>query len=82
MMVRDDAKGAGLITGTTSQGGPYPNGDPRHQYIERGRATIRVTQRWTARWEAGGESGTLADRLVTTSSLVLPIEELQSVVPG
>ena len=82
MMVRDDAKGAGLITGTTSQGGPYPNGDLRHQYIERGSPTIEVTQRWTARWSAGGQSGTIADRLFTTSSLVLPVDELQAVVTG
>lgn len=74
--------GRARITGTTSQGGPYPNGDLRHQYIERGSATIQVTQRWTAHWSAGGESGTLADRLLTSSSLVLPIEEIQAVITG
>jgi len=76
------ANGRARITGTTSQGGPYPNGDLRHQYIERGSATIRVTQRWTAHWWAGGESGTLADRLLTSSSLSLPIDELQAVITG
>ncbi len=76
------ANGRARITGTTSQGGPYPNGDLRHQYIERGSATIKVTQRWTAHWSAGGESGTLADRLLTTSSLKLPIDELQAIVTG
>lgn len=76
------ANGTARITGTTSQGGPYPNGDLRHQYIERGGATIKVTQRWTARWSAGGESGTLADRLLTTSSLALPIEEIQAIITG
>lgn len=74
--------GRARTTGTTSQGGPYPNGDLRHQYIERGSATIKVTQRWTAHWSAGGESGTLADRLLTNSSLVLPIDELQAVITG
>ncbi len=74
--------GRARITGTTSQGGPYPHGDLRHQYIDRGPVTIQVTQRWTAHWSAGGQSGTLADRLLTTSSLVLPVEELQAVVTG
>jgi hypothetical protein len=74
--------GAAKITGTTSQGGPWPNGDLRHQYIERGSATIQVTQRWTAHWSVGSESGVLADRLHTTSSLMVPIQEIQAVVTG
>jgi hypothetical protein len=74
--------GAAKITGTTSQGGPWPNGDLRHQYIERGSATIQVTQRWTAHWSVGSESGVLADRLHTTSSLTVPIQEIQAVVTG
>lgn len=74
--------GRARITGTTSQGGPWPHGNLRHQYIERGPVTIQVAQRWTAHWSAGGQSGTLADRLLTTSSLVLPVEELQAVVTG
>ncbi len=74
------ANGRAVTKGHTTQGGPYPNGDLRHQYIERGTATIEVTQRWTAQWSAGGQSGTIADRLGTSSTLTIPIQEIQAVL--
>jgi len=65
-----------------NQGGPYPTGDLRHQYIERGEVTITVTQKWTAQWTAGGESGTIEDRLVTSASRTIPVQEIQAVITG
>lgn len=65
-----------------NQGGPYPNGDLRHQYIDRGNVTIDVTQRWTAQWTAGGQSGTIADRLTTSASRTIPVQEIQAVITG
>ncbi len=53
------------------QGGPYPNGTLRHQYIERGTATITITQRWSANWSGGGESGSLPDSVETDGRLTL-----------
>jgi hypothetical protein len=72
--------GAAVTRDHPTQGGPYPHGDLRHQYIERGRATIEVTQKWTARWSAGGQSGTIADRLSTSASRTIPVQEIQAVL--
>lgn len=54
----------------------------RHQYIERRPATIAITQRWSAILSAGGKGGSLPDRVETTCSLSLPIQEIQAVVTG
>jgi hypothetical protein len=76
------ANGRAVTRNHPTQGGPYPSGDLRHQYIERGSATITVTQKWTAHWSAGGESGTIADRLATSASRTIPIQEIQAVLTG
>ena len=72
--------GAAVTRGHRTQGGPYPGGDLRHQYIERGTATIEVVQRWTAQWSAGGQSGTIADRLATSAAITIPVQEIQAVL--
>lgn len=72
--------GARVTRGHRTQGGLWPNGDLRHQYIERGSATIKVTQRWTARWTAGGESGTISDVLYTEAATTIPVQEIQAVL--
>ena len=46
------------------------------------RSTIEVVQKWTARWSANGESGILADRLATSSTLTVPVQEIQAVITG
>jgi len=74
------ALGRAVTTGHTTRGGPYPTGDLRHQYIQRGSATITVTQRWTATWSGGGESGTIADQLSTTSAITIPVQEIQALL--
>lgn len=72
--------GSAVTKGHRSQGGPYPNGDLRHQYIHRGSATVEVTQRWTARWSAGGQSGAIADRLATSGTTTFPVQEIQALL--
>ena len=74
--------GRAVTTNHPTRGGPYPTGDLRHQYIHRGTATIEVIQKWTARWSANGESGTIADRLATSSTVTIPVQEIQAVITG
>jgi hypothetical protein len=74
--------GAAVTRNHKDQGGPYPDGTLRHQYIERGAATITITQRWSATWSAAGDGGSLPDSVETTGSLTLPIQEIQAVVTG
>jgi len=74
------ALGAAVTRSHPSQGGLYPNGDLRHEYIDRGNATITVTQRWTAHWTAGGESGTISDVLYTQATRTIPIQEIQAIL--
>ncbi len=76
------ALGQAVTVNHPTRGGPYPTGDLRHQYIHRGSATIEVTQKWTARWSANGESGTIADRLATSSTVTIPVQEIQAVITG
>jgi hypothetical protein len=78
----DIAWGDGQTTRTTSQGGPYPSGTLRHQYVQRGAVTIRVTQVWSARWTAGGQSGALPDSVATDGALPIQVQEIQAVVDG
>lgn len=66
---------------TTSQGGPYPDGDVTHVYVEKSpRTTITVTQRWTATWQAGARTGTLS-QLTTAADppVTIEVRDLQAV---
>jgi len=76
------ATGRAVTRNHPTQGGLYPVGDLRHQYIDRGEVTIEVVQKWTARWSAEGESGILADRLATSSTVTIPVQEIQAVITG
>jgi len=76
------ATGRAVTRNHPTQGGLYPVGDLRHQYIDRGQVTIEVVQKWTARWSANGESGVLADRLATSSTITIPVQEIQAVITG
>lgn len=67
-------------TTTTSQGGPWPDGDVTHVYDVAGRsATIRVTQTWGATWSAPGSAGGALDNLQTLGELTLRVEQVQAV---
>jgi hypothetical protein len=76
------SSGAAITKDHHGQGGPYPYGDLRHQYIDRGSATITITQRWSATWSGGGDGGSLPDSVETTGNLTLPIQEIQALVTG
>ena len=67
-------------TTTTSQGGPWPDGDVTHVYdTATPAATIRVTQQWSANWSAGpGAAGTL-ENLQTIGELIIRVDQLQPV---
>ena len=70
--------------GVASQGGRgYPDGDVFHVYESKGNFPVTVTQRWTATYEiAGSQAGTIADALVTSSTMQLPVNAYQAVVTG
>ncbi len=71
--------GDGTTETTTSQGGPWPSGDVTHTYTDAAAAMkITVTQLWSAAWTAGPAGGELGD-LRTTSTLALPVTQLQAV---
>jgi len=78
----ESATGRAITRNHPTQGGLYPDGDLRHQYIDRGPVTIEVVQKWTARWSANGESGTIADRLATSATITIPVQEIQAVITG
>ena len=69
------------LTRTTSQGGPYPDGDVKHQYPYKGTYDITVTQEWTATWRAStGASGTISGVLRTTGIVEdFVVSEIQAV---
>lgn len=71
--------GDGTVETTTSQGGPWPDGDVTHVYTTSTRArTIRVSQQWSATWSAGDQGGAL-DALRTDGSLTFRVEQVQAV---
>lgn len=71
--------GDGTTTATSSQGGPWPGGDVTHTYTRAAPAvTVTVTQLWEASWSAGAAAGDLAG-LRTSSTLTLPVRQLQAV---
>lgn len=72
--------GDGTITTTTSQGGPWPDGDVTHVYATaHTRVTIRVTQVWSATWTAGAATrGRLGD-LRTGGEVTISVQQVQPV---
>lgn len=73
-----------VVTGLSSQGGPYPDGDVRHTYqVVDADNVVGVTQRWTATWSASGPGGTaggtISDELFTTASVPLEVGQIQAV---
>jgi hypothetical protein len=67
-------------TTTTSQGGPWPDGDVTHTYTDAAQSrTITVTQRWTATWRAGPATGTLTELRTQAPPLTLEVRQLQAV---
>lgn len=73
--------GDGTTTGPHSaEGGPWPDGQITHEYINIGDYDVVVTERWTATWSFGSESGTL-DELRTVGRINdFPVQQIQAVV--
>jgi hypothetical protein len=73
--------GDGTHTGPhASEGGPWPDGTIKHEYIHVGAYDVIVTERWTARWSFGAESGVL-DELRTVGRIDdFPVQQIQAVV--
>ncbi|HEU5149238.1 MAG TPA: hypothetical protein VFU19_02005 [Iamia sp.] len=73
--------GDGATTHTESQGGPYPNGDLTHTYVDAGGVEITVDAYWRATWTLGGAGGDLPELPEPTSAaLDLPVEQRQAVI--
>jgi len=73
--------GDGTHTGPhAAEGGPWPDGDIKHEYIHIGSYDVVVTERWTATWNFGEQSGTL-DELRTVGRIEdFPVQQIQAVV--
>ena len=73
--------GDGTNTGPHSaEGGPWPDGDIKHEYIHIGAYDVVVTERWTATWSFGAQSGVL-DELRTVGRIDdFPVQQIQAVV--
>ena len=55
----DWGDGSPVLGPTTAQGGPWPAGNLRHQYVSPGCYRVTVTVNWLVRYSAAGETGTL-----------------------
>lgn len=73
--------GDGTRTGPHSaEGGPWPDGKIKHEYIHIGSYDVVVTERWTATWGFGDQSGAL-DELRTVGRIDdFPVQQIQAVV--
>jgi hypothetical protein len=72
--------GDGTVIETSSNGGPWPDGDVTHVYQRSGHYDVIVTARWTAQWSgANGERGDLNG--LTTEGRIsrFPVTEVQAV---
>ncbi|MGI9032429.1 MAG: hypothetical protein ACR2HY_01825 [Acidimicrobiales bacterium] len=76
--------GDGEKTGPHStEGGPWPDGEINHMYINVGRYNVVVTERWNAQWSIGASSGTLAGQQTVGRIDNFRVEQIQAVVgPG
>jgi hypothetical protein len=59
-------------------GKPYPDGEAKHVYTNKGVVDITVTMRWSASWSVGGETGALE---VTSTGQIndFEVRQLQAV---
>jgi len=73
--------GDGTRTGPHSQeGGPWPGGEIKHEYINVGDYDVVVTEGWTATWSFGTESGTLGSLQTEGRIDDFPVQQIQAVV--
>jgi len=73
--------GDGTQTGPYDfEGGPWPEGQITHTYIDVGIYDVVVTEQWSASWRLGGESGTLSGLQTEGRIEDLRVEQVQAVV--
>jgi len=73
--------GDGTQTGPYDfEGGPWPDGEITHTYIDVGIYDVVVTEQWSATWRLGGESGTLSGLQTEGRIEDLRVEQVQAVV--
>lgn len=77
--------GDGATTGpvSTASGGPYPDGDITHTYVEVGTVTITVTQYWTGTWSlpAAGAGGSFDDAIPRATGIgEFEVRQVQAVI--
>ncbi len=73
--------GDGTQTGPYDlEGGPWPDGQITHTYIDVGTYDVVVTEQWSATWQLGGENGTLTGLQTEGRIEDLRVEQVQAVV--
>jgi hypothetical protein len=73
--------GDGEKTGPHSmEGGPWPDGQITHTYIDVGNYDVVVTEEWTATWTLGPSSGVLSGQRTVGRIDGLRVEQIQAVV--
>ena len=73
--------GDGERTGPHSaEGGPWPDGEITHTYIDVGHYDVVVTEEWTANWSLGPASGSLSGQRTVGRIDDFRVEQLQVVV--
>ena len=73
--------GDGERTGPHSvEGGPWPDGEITHTYIDVGHYDVVVTEEWTATWRLGPASGSLSGQQTVGRIDDFRVEQIQVVV--
>lgn len=76
----DWGDGSGRDGPYASLGGPFPDGDITHVYINPGDYDVDVTLAWSAAWTFAGRQGTIPTGLSTTATIEdFPVQEGQAV---
>jgi hypothetical protein len=75
--------GDGTAFTTSSQGGPFPNGDVQHTYVDSNPYVIVVRQHWKGRWTSDdGRSGTIVGDPLTQASASITILDAEAILTG
>lgn len=75
--------GDGQTTGPYDvEGGPWPDGQITHTYVNVGHYDVVVTEKWSSSWHLGGESGTLSGLQTEGGIPDFRVEQIQVVISG
>jgi hypothetical protein len=75
----DWGDGSGMSGPYGDAGGPYPNGDITHVWVDAGAYTVTVYEQWTAHWSLGGQQGTLTTLRTVGQLPNFSVRQLESV---